>query len=116
MSNYGKLGKGQWLNFFDFSGRIICYQVFDKEISEEIPMSYALITQGEPECVLWHIHTNGDHRRKGYAEKLIGELQKIFGTIKTQINTVAGDALCLKCGFEKSGTELIWKEKKEVVV
>lgn len=65
-------------------------------------LAYALVTYdaGRNAGVLWHVHTDPDHRRAGHARELIEALKTQFEIIITGVNTHAGNELVQHCGFE----------------
>jgi len=115
--NYGKLGNGLWLQEIKIRGILKCFSIYNKEVTDGdvsvVPVCYALGTDIADQFTLWHIHTQPEDRRKGYAKKLIETLQNHYSSIVTGVNALEGDALCKACGFKEFESMLIWDKQNE---
>ena len=115
--NYGKLGDGLWLQEIKIRGALKCFSIYKQKVADGdhniIPACYALGTENADQFTLWHIHTQPEDRRNGYARKLIETLQNHYLSIVTGVNALEGDALCKACGFKEFESMLIWDKQNE---
>ena len=79
-------------------------------------MSYSVISIDEHgKTLLWFVHTKDNHRKKGYAVKMMKYLQERYFVISTGVDgSKAGNKLMKKMGFIKQGEALVWTHPKLV--
>lgn len=107
----GKVGENLEVKCYEFTGTITLTELYKK--GQPLPKSYALTTLGEAGPLLWFIHTRQGDRRRGFAKKLLGYLQKFFPFMVTGLDsTHEGIKLIKKMGFEKQEKAYLWKNPK----
>lgn len=57
---------------------------------------------------IWHMYTEEEHRRKGYATKMVKFLMRHFEYIQTEIATKESAALLRKLQFEQKDGIWFW--------
>lgn len=68
----------------------------------------------DEQAILWHIFIKPEYRRQGHATGVIEVAKQRWSEIATDWESLAGQALCTKCGFKSRKSDylrLVWKKE-----